>query len=90
VNRKGSVSVDQQSSTRIVIKITVPTQSLPAAPARRKLLSPPGNPGRDILDFPKCPIDRKKNEPGKAQVIFWDEKDGRYFCSHGHRFTGRE
>lgn len=36
--------------------------------------------------FPCCPFDKQRNEPGKAQTIFWDSRSNCYVCSRGHRF----
>lgn len=62
----------------------------PPLPVRRAPSLPPRIPGSRMLDYPKCPVDRSRNEPGKPQVIFWDSARNCYICSHGHRFTGRE
>ena len=58
---------------------------LPKVPPRLPL-----HPDLQILNYPKCPIDRMRNQPGKPQVIFWDQRSSCYICCHGHRFTGRE
>lgn len=57
----------------------------PALPVRSSSL-----PRQRVLDYPKCPIDRCRNEPGKPQVVFRDEGSHCYICCNGHRFTGRE
>jgi len=62
----------------------------PPLPVRRAPSLPPRVPNARALDFPKCPVDRCRNEPGKPQVIFWDSASNCYTCCHGHRFTGRE
>lgn len=62
----------------------------PPLPVRRAPSLPPRVPNARALDFPKCPVDRSRNEPGKPQVIFWDSGSNCYTCCHGHRFTGRE
>ena len=46
----------------------------------------PGPRGVRPDQFPCCPFDKQRNEPGKAQTIFWDSKAGCYVCSRGHRF----
>lgn len=62
----------------------------PPLPVQRTPSLPPCRPIIRIQDYPKCPIDRSRNEPGKVQAIFWDAANKCYFCRHGHRFTGRE
>ncbi|MBR3974213.1 MAG: hypothetical protein IKJ99_09740 [Oscillospiraceae bacterium] len=62
----------------------------PPLPVRRAPSLPPRCPDMRVLDFPKCPIDRSRNEPGKPQVVFWDRSNNCYTCCYGHRFTGRE
>lgn len=37
-------------------------------------------------EFPCCPIDRQRNNPGMAQLIRWDRENECYVCSRGHRF----
>ena len=69
-------------------------KAAPALPERLLPDLPPPLPPRclelQMLDYPKCPIDRSRNEPGKPQVVFRDRENGCYVCHHGHRFTGRE
>ncbi len=36
--------------------------------------------------FPCCPIDKQRNEPGCNQKIFWIPKENCYCCSNGHKF----
>lgn len=62
----------------------------PPLPAQRTPSLPHCLPVVHIWDYPKCPIDRSRNEPGKPQAIFRDVGNRCYFCRHGHRFTGRE
>lgn len=62
----------------------------PPLPVRRAPSLPPRMPNARALDYPKCPVDRSRNEPGKPQVIFWDSGSNCYTCCHGHHFTGRE
>lgn len=62
----------------------------PPLPNGRMTALPGQQSGLRVLDYPKCPVDRSKNEPGKPQVVFWDKSSGCYICCHGHRFTGRE
>lgn len=77
-----------------VSKITATPSARPMAPPP---LPPRNNktlltdcPAQQVLDYPKCPIDRCRNEPGKPQVVFWDSEKKCYTCCHGHHFTGRE
>lgn len=37
-------------------------------------------------EFPCCPIDRQRNNPGMAQLIKWDRENECYVCSRGHKF----
>ena len=62
----------------------------PPLPVRTAPSLPPRNPNLRLLDYPKCPLDRSRNEPGKPQVIFWNNAKKCYVCHHGHEFTGRE
>lgn len=62
----------------------------PPLPVRRAPSLPPRVPNARALDYPKCPVDRSRNEPDKPQVISWDSANNCYTCCHGHRFTGRE
>ena len=62
----------------------------PPLPVRRAPSLPPRYPNLRALDYPKCPLDRSRNEPGKPQVVFWNSTKSCYTCCHGHQFTGRE
>ena len=62
----------------------------PPLPVRRAPSLPPRYPHLRASDYPKCPLDRSRNEPGKPQVVFWNSTKSCYTCCHGHQFTGRE
>lgn len=77
--------------------------ALPSQPAPRNRTgsgsrrpAPPPLPGEapavdlEIYDYPKCPVDRVRNTPGRPQVVFRDPARRCFYCSRGHRFTGRE
>lgn len=66
------------------------TKTPPHLPARKAPPLPPRDPRARLLDYPKCPIDRSRNEPGKPQAIYWNARQKCFICSHGHRFTGKE
>lgn len=61
------------------------TASPPPLPQRPAVS--PGARMRQIYDYPKCPIDRKRNLPGEPQQIFWLAGERCYCCTNGHRFT---
>lgn len=54
----------------------------PPIPARRVDMS-----HRDRDSFPRCPICRSSNRPGKTQKIFWDNAMSRWKCIEGHSFS---
>ncbi len=54
----------------------------PPIPARRVDMS-----HRDRDSFPRCPICRSSNRPGKTQKIFWDNAVSRWKCIEGHSFS---
>lgn len=72
--------------------------ALPAQPSSEndRRAVPPPLPGERaaadprIFDYPKCPVDRMRNAPGRPQVVFWNAERRCYCCARGHRFTGRE
>ena len=71
-------------------RATTRPKAPPPLPVREAPSLPPRYPNLRALDYPKCPLDRSRNEPGKPQVIFWNSTKNCYVCSHGHHFTGRE
>ena len=81
-------------AAKSVVEVAVSPKGTPKAPpplpARRAPSLPPRYPNLRALDYPKCPLDRSRNEPGKPQVIFWNSAKNCYTCCHGHQFTGRE
>lgn len=55
---------------------------------RRPLPPRPGTIGLGGLhpdQFPVCPVDRRRNEFGKPQVIVWDETEKCYRCVCGRK-----
>lgn len=88
--RKRKKVIASENETGAALEtITVP-KAPPPLPIQRAPSLPSRHPNRRALDYPKCPLDRSRNEPGKPQVIFWDNTNNCYTCCHGHHFTGRE
>lgn len=86
--RKKAKAIQNVPSAAVAPIIT--PKAPPPLPTRRAPSLPPRYPNLRALDYPKCPLDRSRNEPGKPQVIFWDGVNNCYTCCHGHHFTGRE
>lgn len=42
---------------------------------------------RDRDSFPRCPVCRSSNRPGRTQKIFWDNSVSRWKCVEGHSFN---
>lgn len=84
--KKSRTSEDTTGNVEPVNRPSAP----PPLPPRRTANLPPRQPSIKALDYPKCPVDRSRNEPGKPQVVFWDNNCNCYICCHGHHFTGRE
>lgn len=42
---------------------------------------------RDIYSFPRCPICRSSNRPGRVQKISWNSANSRWHCTEGHDFS---
>lgn len=83
---------EKADTTPSKVKETTPVipVSPPPLPPRTNKAPLSARPAQLVLDYPKCPIDRCRNEPGKPQVVFWDSAKKCYTCCHGHHFTGRE
>lgn len=85
---------ETMEKTNMIIKplYTAPPPPLPQLQQVRPQILPTVQESatRNPLDFPRCPIDRRRNEPGKPQLIFWDAAHSCYICGNGHQFTGRE
>ena len=75
VNGGSSQNIVRSSASRIR---TAP----PPIPTRRTDMS-----RRDRDSYPRCPICRSSNRPGKAQKIFWDSNNNRWRCVEGHSFN---
>lgn len=88
--RKRKKAKASQDVTSVAVEPIITHKAPPPLPARRAPSLPPRYPNLRALDYPKCPLDRSRNEPGKPQVIFWDNANNCYTCFHGHHFTGRE
>lgn len=88
--RKRKKNEVRQDTAAVAVKAVPVAKAPPPLPVRRAPALPPRYPNLRALDYPKCPIDRGRNEPGKRQVIFWDSANNCYICCHGHHFTGRE
>lgn len=88
--RKCKKAKDGKEETGRITGTAVARTPPPPLPKRISPNLPPHQPNLRALDYPKCPIDRSRNEPGKPQVIFWDGAHSCYTCCHGHQFTGRE
>ena len=74
----------------VVVRQNDAPKAPPPLPTRRAQSLPPRYPNLRALDYPKCPLDRSRNEPGKPQVIFWNSTKRCYTCRYGHQFTGKE
>ena len=71
------------SSQNIVRSSTGQIRTVPPPiPTRRMDMS-----RRDRDSYPRCPICRSSNRPGKAQKIFWDSNNNRWRCVEGHSFN---
>ena len=88
--RKRKKAKASQDVAGVAVEPIIMAKAPPPLPARRAPNLPPRYPNLRVLDYPKCPLDRSRNEPGKPQVIFWDNANNCYTCCHGHHFTGRE
>ncbi len=88
--RKHKKTKDQANAPAGIVSTPAKAVAPPPLPPRRAPALPPRYPTARALDYPKCPLDRSRNQPGKPQVVFWDSTHNCYTCSHGHRFTGRE
>lgn len=86
----GRLAKKKPKSGEVAVMRTKLQKAPPPLPVRRAPSLPPRMPNARALDYPKCPVDRCRNEAGKPQVIFWDSVSNCYACCHGHRFTGRE
>lgn len=88
--RKRKKAKASQDVAGAAVEPIITPKAPPPLPVRRAPSLPPRYPNLRALDYPKCPLDRSRNEPGKPQVIFWDSTSSCYTCCHGHHFTGRE
>lgn len=88
--RKRKKAKTAQNEAGVAVRPKDAPKAPPPLPARRALSLPPRYPNLRALDYPKCPLDRSRNEPGKPQVIFWNSAKNCYTCCYGHQFTGRE
>lgn len=79
-----------QNEAGVAVRLKDASKAPPPLPVRRSPSLPPRYPNLRALDYPKCPLDRSRNEPGKPQVVFWNSAKSCYTCCHGHQFTGRE
>lgn len=79
-----------QTEARVVVSPKGAPMAPPPLPVRISPSLPPRYPNLRALDYPKCPLDRSRNEPGKPQVVFWNNAKNCYTCCYGHQFTGRE